>query len=278
MQPECPNLPAEDACLRDRLDSLYAVYNRRDYVHPDPIEVLYGYEEPLDREIAALVASSLAYGRVKQILRSVTQALGRMPSPGRFLSSADLPELQDTFADFRHRFTSGSELARLLYGIRRILETHGTLESAFLKCTSPGDETAAPALARFARALRVLTGKTCSPLFPDPARGSACKRSFLFLRWMVRRDDVDPGVWQNIPASRLVVPLDTHMFRIAAGLGFTRRRQPDLRTALEITAHFRAMAPEDPVKYDFALTRFGIRSGLNREGLMRALAQPAGRP
>ncbi|MFC1474950.1 TIGR02757 family protein, partial [bacterium] len=95
-------------------------------------------------------------------------------------------------------------------------------------------------------------------LTPAPRRGSACKRMNLFLRWMVRRDDVDPGPWTDVPASKLVVPLDTHMHRISSGMGLTSRKQADLKTAIEITDAFRAISPEDPVRYDFALTRLGI--------------------
>ncbi|MBW2545477.1 MAG: TIGR02757 family protein, partial [Deltaproteobacteria bacterium] len=94
---------------------------------------------------------------------------------------------------------------------------------------------------------------------PLPAKGSACKRLNLFLRWMVRRDDVDPGGWDDIPPSKLVIPLDTHMHRICLAFGFTKRKQADMKTALEITDSFRAIVPDDPVRYDFALTRLGIR-------------------
>ena len=94
---------------------------------------------------------------------------------------------------------------------------------------------------------------------PDPAAGSACKRLHLFLRWMVRSDDVDPGPWTSVPAGKLVIPLDTHLHRLAAKLGATRRRSADRTTALEITEAFRRIRPDDPVRYDFALTRLGIR-------------------
>ena len=89
----------------------------------------------------------------------------------------------------------------------------------------------------------------------------------LFLRWMVRKDDVDPGGWQGITLSKLIVPLDTHMHKIGLKLGFTKSRQANMRTALEITSGFRQFAPDDPVKYDFVLTRFGIRSDMDIDNL-----------
>jgi uncharacterized protein (TIGR02757 family) len=100
----------------------------------------------------------------------------------------------------------------------------------------------------------------------DPARGSACKRLHLFLRWMVRRDEVDPGGWESVARSKLVVPLDAHMYALARRLGLTGRGQADGRTALEVTAAFRAINAADPVKYDFALTRVGIRTEMDAAG------------
>jgi uncharacterized protein (TIGR02757 family) len=100
-------------------------------------------------------------------------------------------------------------------------------------------------------------------LLPEPSRGSACKRLHLYLRWMVRRDAVDPGPWTGVRASDLMVPLDTHMHRICSLLSLTSRRQPDGRAAAEVTAHFRNICPLDPVRYDFSLTRLGMLGRLD---------------
>jgi len=94
---------------------------------------------------------------------------------------------------------------------------------------------------------------------------SDLKRLHLFLRWMVRRDEVDPGGWESVTPARLIVPLDTHMHRIALRLGLTSRKQANLRTAGEITAAFRALERDDPVRYDFCLTRLGIRNDMSIE-------------
>jgi len=249
--------------LRCRLDDLYARYNRPELVHPDPLEFLYRYRRAADREIAGLVASSLAYGRVAQILKSVACVLERMHEPAEFLKNSSESELLNTFRDFCHRFTSGSDLAVLLAGAGRAIERYGSLEACFCSGLNPDHETVTRALSRFSKKICLEYGAGPSYLLPDPDRGSACKRAFLFLRWMVRRDSVDPGGWSCVPVSKLVVPLDTHMFRIAGMMGFTARKQADLRAALEITRHFRNVNPADPVKYDFVLTRFGIRNDMD---------------
>jgi uncharacterized protein (TIGR02757 family) len=244
--------------VRKRLDGLYARYHRREFVHPDPVEFLYGYGDPRDREVVGLVASSLAYGRVAQILASVSRVLERMPSPASFVAGSSRRTLRREFAGFKHRFTTGDELSGLLLGVKRAVEEHGSLRACFAAGIRPGDETVVPALTNFAGTLSREMGDGCNSILPSPCRGSACKRLNLFLRWMVRRDEVDPGGWDEVPPSSLLVPLDTHMYRVSRALGFTRRRSADLRTALEVTEAFRRIHPGDPVRYDFVLTRAGI--------------------
>lgn len=98
------------------------------------------------------------------------------------------------------------------------------------------------------------------------------KRLNLFLRWMVRSDAVDPGGWSGIKPSQLLIPLDTHMHKISLLLGFTKRAQSDIKTVIEVTDALRKISPEDPIKYDFVLTRFGIRDELNHKDLIRVVS------
>ena len=110
------------APTRIELEKLYARYNRREFIHPDPLEFVYRYEEVGDREIAGIIAALLAYGRVKQILRSVAVVLERMgPSPDVFSKTSSKSSLMKTFKDFKHRFTTGEELVILLVGLQRVL-------------------------------------------------------------------------------------------------------------------------------------------------------------
>ncbi len=250
---------------KERLEALYSTYNRRCYVHPDPLEFLYAFHDPLDVEVVGFIASSLAYGNVKQILRSVSLALGKMgPYPSSFLLDSPFDRIADTFSGFKHRFTTGEDLVRLLWGMRRVIEKHGSLQKCFLSGLRRGDQNVIPALSAF---VENVFPDGCHFLVPSPGRRSACKRLNLFLRWMVRRDDVDPGGWDEVPPSKLLVPLDTHMYRIALTLGLTKRKQADLRTAIEITEAFGKLSPGDPVRYDFVLTRFGIRKDLDQNAL-----------
>jgi uncharacterized protein (TIGR02757 family) len=244
---------------KDSFERLYRQYNRREFVHPDPLEFLYHYDV-CDREIVAFVASSLAYGKVAYILKSVSSVLERMkPTPLVFLKQTSLKTMRRIFSGFRHRFTDDRKLCAMLFGMKKVLEHHGSLQACFSAGLNDDDDTILPALSAFTRELSICAGDNLDHLVPSPIGGSACKRLNLFLRWMVRSDEVDPGGWENVPASKLIVPVDTHMHKICHLLGLTARKHADMRAATEITKAFRTIAPADPVRYDFSLTRLGIR-------------------
>ncbi|MEP0814602.1 MAG: TIGR02757 family protein [bacterium] len=236
------------------LDALYERLNKREYVSPDPLEVLYDYPDLQDREIAALVASSLAFGGVKQIVTSVRKVLKAIDPPSVTLAKWNRGKLAAAVSGFKHRWAAGADMAALLWGAAEAIRLFGTLEACF---AAKLNGTVQSALTGFATAI---AGDGTNPLLPIPSRGSACKRLHLFLRWLVRKDAVDPGGWTCVSPSMLTIPLDTHMFRISRALGLTARKTAGAKCAEEITAAFRTVSPEDPVKYDFALTRLGIRS------------------
>jgi uncharacterized protein (TIGR02757 family) len=230
-------------------------------VSPDPLEQVLRYDTVDDREIAALIASSLAYGRVAQIVKSVSAVLDRMNTPVRFLRRFSSQPLLSQFGGFKHRFTTGMELSSMLVGIKKLIGDHGSLCLCFKAGMNPHDPDTTSALYRFASRLHEASNGGCGTLIPRPENGSACKRLNLFLKWMVRRDRVDPGGWDGIDKSKLILPLDTHIHRIGRLFGMTERKQADMKTAKEITEGFRQIAPEDPTKYDFALTRLGMKYG-----------------
>lgn len=240
------------------LENLYQAYTHPEYVHIDPLTAVLRYTNPEDQEVVGLIAAALAFGNVKTILRSVDAVLTRLPQPAVNLRAATPRELQRMFGSFRHRYARGRELADLLAGMQRVMRTHGSLGACFRACTRHEETDYRLALTRFVCELRKEARLEDNYLLPDPRRGSACKRLWLYLRWMVRNDAVDPGVWPGLDAAKLIVPLDTHMHRICRKLSFTERKTADLRTAVEITEAFRCICPEDPVRYDFALTRLGI--------------------
>lgn len=261
--------------LREQLDSLYARLNRRAYVSPDPLEVVYRYEDPRDREVAGLIAAGLAYGRVAQILRNLHGLLDALgPSLAARIRTEGAAALS-SLPGFRHRWTDAAEMGGFLDGIAQALHRHGSLEACFLSHCAAGSTHTLSALEGFTRELR--GGAPPNSLLSAPEKGSACKRLHLYLRWMVRRDDVDPGCWTGVSPQALLIPLDTHMHRLARGLGLTRRNQANFTTTLEVTNAFRRINPDDPLKYDFALTRLGIRGELDPVDFLHACGVPKGR-
>ncbi len=265
---------------------LHERYHRPELISPDPLELVVPYRDPRDREIAALICSSLALGRVRAILAACRTVLSAFPDLRTDLLAATDEELRVRFEGFVYRFFRVSHLVAFLSGIRNVLREYGTLEAAFLsgggQSGSPetehaGDDgTVLPALTRFVRLLREHSPGDPGMLLPDPERGSACKRLLLFLRWMVRRDNVDPGGWNGVHPSRLLVPMDTHLLQVSRFLGLTERRQADLRTAREVTGRLCELSPLDPARYDFALTRPGIRPELDAAMILRDALPNAG--
>ena len=250
--------------LKEKLDALYLQWNQKAYVSPDPLETLYAYTDPLEREVVGMVASGLAYGRVSQILLSIEKILSMMgPSPRSWLLDQSPEEIDSACKGFVYRFTRGEHMHALFLGMRQAILTHGSLKACFLHGISPEHETLLPALSLFVKEIK-RKGELPGHLLADPEGKSACKKANLFLRWMVRRDDVDPGGWDDVlSASKLIVPLDTHMHKIALALKLTSRKAADLATAREVTRSLARFAPDDPVRYDFCLTRFGIRGELD---------------
>lgn len=249
--------------IAQRCELLYQRYNRPQYVDPDPLSVVRRYGDPREREVVALIASSLALGRVDLIIRSVEEVLTRLPTPVTELAALDEGEIRSLSSGFVYRFFRENHLSSLLIAVGRLLRRHGSLEGALLAAGGEGDLQ--EGLRGFVSQLTGCAPEPTSILLSDPRRGSASKRLHLFLRWLVRHDEVDPGGWSRFSPSALLVPVDTHMLRISRALGITGRKQADLRTSWEITEFFRLIVPEDPVRYDFVLTRFGIRPGFFEE-------------
>jgi uncharacterized protein (TIGR02757 family) len=254
--------------LKIKLDELYKQYNRSEYIHPDPLELLLAYPNIRDREIVAFLASSLAYGHVSQILKSVAKVLHAMgTSPYTFTMKSTRSSLRKTFKGFIHRFARDDHISDLLLGVKMVIQQYGSLNQCFSQALSEKDTNTLHAMVFFAQEILSWENDP-GHLMARPEKGSACKRMNLFLRWMVREDRVDPGGWTGISPSKLIIPLDIHMYRISQKLCLTERKQADLNTALEITEQFKEICPEDPVKYDFVLTRFGIRTDLCSDDIL----------
>jgi uncharacterized protein (TIGR02757 family) len=250
--------------LQQPLDRLCREFDWARRVEQDAIQFPHRYHDPADIEIAGLFASCMAYGRVDLFGAWVTWVLDRMgESPARFVWSFDLEKHRHLFAGFRYRFNRDRDVLAFCLAAQRVLARHGSLEAFFLEGYSSTHPHVGLALEHFAHGF---VGGDLSAVFPRnrlsygfkhwfplPSTGGACKRLHLYLRWMVRRERPDFGIWRGIPPSALLMPVDTHIENMARSIGLTRRRSRTWRMVEELTAALRRLDPADPVKYDFAL-------------------------
>lgn len=213
-------------------------------------------------EIAGFLAACFAYGAVEQIEKFLTNLLGKMgKSPAKFIKNLSIKDKQK-FKSLKYRFNNSGDIISLLTILKKILKRYSSIENLFLACYSDSDENIIPAAKKFIQVFLKLHNRPIPAglkfLLSNPANGGTCKRLFLFLRWMVRKDKVDTGLWKTIDKSKLIVPVDVHIGRLSRILGLHNRKTVNLKTALEISTSLRVICPQDPVKYDFALCRIGI--------------------
>ncbi len=256
--------------IKEVLNKLYQSENRISYISQDPIQFPHRYSSPEDIELVGFIASAFAFGRVSLILPNIQKILDRMgKNPYSFIMNFNVKKDQKHFQDLYYRIWTAEDIVCFTVIIQSVLKKYGTLGAFFTQCYQQQGGRMDRALSHFVDKLldidpTPIYGKNTFPrsmihLLPSPKRGSACKRLNLFLRWMVRSGDgVDFGLWKNIPASGLIIPLDVHIIRISRYLGFHHRNTPNWKMAVEITNQLKRLDPSDPIKYDFTLCHLGI--------------------
>lgn len=227
---------------------------------PDPLMIARRFGD----EHHALTCALFAYGSAKAIvsflaslepdLTDSDEAILRRRLDGkyyRFQTTEDIVQWFITLQRLRKRggaeraFRNGYEKDGVIAGVSALIETLYELNPY----RSQGYE--------------FLIGKPVVAV----SKASAMKRWMMYLRWMVRRDVLDMGLWNGVKPSELIMPLDTHTFNVSRALGLLERKQCDMKAAMELTETLRKFAPEDPLKYDFALYRIGQEKMLHDETL-----------
>jgi uncharacterized protein (TIGR02757 family) len=227
------------------------------------------FERPDDREVVGFIAAALAFGRVQSVLNSIEGMLAVMgPSPADFVRRFDPARDRDCFKPLVHRWTNGADFAALVWILHQMIERSGSIEGFFVDGLASDAVDVGDALQSFStRALAldvsaIYGRKRPKPgvayFFSKPSSGGACKRLNLFLRWMVREDQVDLGVWKRVGPGQLMVPLDTHIIRVGQCLRLTTLKSPGWRMAADITASLRALDPVDPIRFDFSICHLGM--------------------
>lgn len=245
--------------LKPLLDDLYEKYSTPDFIQSDPVQIPHMYDKRQDIEIAGFFAAVFAWGQRITIINKSKELLERMgDSPYEFIVNHSEKDLVN-FMDFKHRTFQADDTLYFLHWLQTYYRDNDTLEDAFLHSNNNQFDSKS-SLIHFHDLF------FDDPLAPErtrkhvatPARKSTCKRLNMYLRWMVRPNDkgIDFGLWQRIPLSGLMIPLDLHVEKTARQLGLLKRKQRDWQAVEELTEALKAFDPEDPAKYDYAL--FGL--------------------
>ncbi|MCX2717183.1 TIGR02757 family protein [Helicobacter sp. MIT 21-1697] len=268
--------------LKAMLDAQYKLKNTSKELsmqNPDPLLVAKNYQHTSYFAEIALICALLSYGNAKAIVQmlqkldfsllcSRTKIRYEAFPYYRFQTSADIRHIFEAIAcmlengglltyflqayknppaHFTLWYQSGNKNhARILYGIYHCIDSL----YSFVRENS------------VSKGLHFAFGTSYSAYMNTygafPTGACALKRWNMLLRWLVRQDEIDIGCWQeHIQPSHLILPLDTHTFRICLKLKILKRKSYDLQSALQATDTLCMLNPNDPISYDFALYRIG---------------------
>ncbi|MCT1530398.1 TIGR02757 family protein [Sphingobacterium daejeonense] len=255
-----------DLSLKDFLDRKVEEYNRPDFIPNDPISIPHQFTEKQDIEIMGFFASILAWGQRKTIINKCNELIERMDgSPYDFIVNHGDEDLKNMLG-FKHRTFNDTDLLYFISFFKYHYTHFTSLEDAFLQVEDMNGFSIEESLNSFKSYFFSL------PDFPhrtrkhvsSPLQKSTCKRLNMFLRWMVRKDNmgVDFGIWDQIKPKDLICPCDVHVERVARKFGFIQTDKVNWKTAIELTDHLKELDPADPVKYDFALFGLGVAGEL----------------
>ena len=251
--------------LKQKLEYHYKAFDKSQLM-PDPLQFPHLFKDEKDIEVMAFIASVFAYGNVKQIINSLNKFLLVCDNrPYQFIKNHSVKDFPNQFS-FIHRFYSSKDINQLFRLLNLTYREFGSMKKLFLSGYNESDENVKIAMTNFSIFFLENTKKEFGKvsngmkfMFPLPEKGSACKRMNLFLRWMVRKDELDFGLWNEIKTDQLIIPVDTHIARICKSLKLTKRKNVSWLMAEEITENLKKFDPNDPVKYDFALCHIGMR-------------------
>ena len=264
--------------IKSFLDSRVIQYNNIEFIHSDPIQVPHRFSKKEDIEIAGFLTATISWGQRKSIINNANRLMDLMDnSPYEFLMDTSFYSDNTTkgktvtnpdfnrIANFVHRTFNSDDCLYFFESLRNIYLHYQGLEDVFN--TGYGLEGTIYGALKYFRTvfLSIPHANRIRKHISDVTSNSSAKRLNMFLRWMVRQDvnEVDFGIWNKIPSSGLMLPLDVHSGNVARGLGLLRRKQNDWKAVEEITSLLLTFDPSDPIKYDFALFGIGAFEGKN---------------
>ena len=259
-----PAPPVDTPAFKAWLDALVDRYERPAFVEDDPVAVPRAFSAPDDQETIGLFAALLAWGRRSVILSKLADLVDRMDGqPARFVDAFDVARDGDRLAGFKHRTFQPHDAQAVVLAVQAVRRRYGSIGALFASGLAPGAPDIGLAIQRLSETLLTIVpdAPPRAKHLARPSTGSACKRLAMYARWMVRSGPVDLGLWPHVGAHQLVLPLDVHTGRQARRLGLLTRRYDDWRAVQEVTGRLRALCPEDPARYDYALFGLGAYAG-----------------
>lgn len=248
--------------MHEFLEENYLKFNNSGFIENDPVSIPHTFTDKNDIEISGFLTATIAWGRRDLIISSARRLIKMMgESPYSFLMEADIEDIEQ-FEKFYYRTFQGTDCIYFIRALKHIYAKHASIGNIVSKSIAEGGGIK-QALVRFREEFFALPHeKRSEKHFANPLTGAAGKRLNMFFRWMVRKDGrgVDFGLWDKIPASELLMPLDFHSGNVARKLGLLTRKANDWKAVEELTARLRMFDPEDPVKYDFALFGLGVNN------------------
>jgi uncharacterized protein (TIGR02757 family) len=252
--------------LKQKLEYHYKAFDKTK-LEPDPLQFPHKFTDEKDIEAMAFIASVFAYGNVKQINHTLNRIVNLMNNkPYEFIINYNSKTSSKSLKGLKHRFYTEKDIAGLFHVLNLAYNEFASLKNLFLSGFNVHDANIKDGISKFSCYLNHLYRNSFGKesrgvkfMFPIPEKGSACKRMNLFLRWMVRKDELDFGLWNEIPVGKLIIPVDTHVASICAELKLTTRKNVSWKMAEEITENLKKFDPDDPVKYDFAICHIGMR-------------------
>ena len=253
--------------LKQKLEYHYKAFDRST-LEPDPLQFLHLFDDEKDIEVIGFIASVFAYGTVAQINSTVGKIVKLANNkPYDFVFNFNDKKDSKLFKGLRHRFYSETDIIRFIFLLGKVYRENQSLKNVFLNGFNENDLNVKKGISNFSKQFLILyknyfgkESRGIKFMFPLPEKGSACKRMNLFLRWMVRKDELDFGLWNEIPSNKLIIPVDTHVAKISKQLNLTKRKNVSWKMAEEITNNLKKFDPFDPVKFDFAICHIGMRN------------------
>ena len=252
--------------LKNILEKAHEDFLLNNEILADALEPALKFQDPIQKEFASFLCSILAYGRIVQVKKSIHAVLDPMgEAPVDWLLEQSEADLKKHLKKWKHRFNDSHDMLIMLLILQRIYSEHGSIEKFVKPQNYPH---VSDLLTAIHKGFYSLIPKNKKPkksfdfFIPDPKLGSASKRMNLYLKWMARDTEPDLGLWKTLTKDKLIVPLDTHVFKQAKSLQITNRNVADLQTAIEITEFLRKLDSSDPTRYDFALCHLSINNTL----------------